>query len=363
MKEGRADIPKTTSLKLANMAWLSAVFIVIIHVMSLGKTGTAGGYWFRLVTDEGMCPAAVPFFFLTSGWLLGRHVDEENWWRRELGKRVRTILVPFAILSVIGFFGSNGMVVISRLMNGRGLEGVFTVPGVLADFGLNPFDFPGHNVLWFLRALMLFVFASPVLVALIRRVGLAVPAFFFIVLTVSSAFLYAGENTPLKLLFKSTLNPTGMAFFTIGLYLRMKGRALYPADWRQSLGLFVGWLALWLLKLWAMRQDGVWFHVALSLNRPMALCLIPALLGFMPAVKCPWAWTSFAVFVLHTYLTGLLHAANSLPEYFGLEHYLGVTFLVTALSMGVGWLLVTYLPALAELVFGGRVQKSPSPRA
>lgn len=352
------EISRETSLKLANTAWLCAVLIVIIHTVLLGEVGTWGGYLFRLVTDDGMCPAAVPFFFLTSGWLLGRHVGEAGWWRRELGKRVRTILVPFAILSVIGFFGSNGAVIASRLMNGQGLAGVFTVPGVLADFGLNPFDFPGHNVLWFLRVLMLFVLVSPVLVALIRKVGFWVPLFLFMVLTVSTAFLYYGESTPLKMLFKSTLNPTGLAFFTIGLYVQMKRLPLYPSNRKLALGWFGGWLVLWLAKIWCARQGELGQHVALSLNRPMALCLIPALLGLMPAVKCPWAWTSFAIFVLHTYFTGLLHVTRTLPERFGLEHYLGVTFFVVALSMGLAWLIVTYWPTGAKVLFGGRVARS-----
>lgn len=356
MNTSCTDVPPQVSLKLANMAWLCAVLIVILHVLGLGPAANTGGLVFNWVVGGGLCPIAVPFFFLTSGWLFGRHVGEDGWWPRELKKRIRTILVPFAILSVIGFFGSNGVVVLTRLTNGQGLEGVFTVPGVLADFGLNPFDFPGHNVMWFLRVLLILAVFSPVLVALIRKLGIAFPLTLFLLASASQAYTYYGANTPLKMFLKTTMNETGVAFFTLGLYLQMAGKSLCLKH--RSGGIFLSVGVVLLVVRFIVGTQGEWGErLALALSRPMAICMIFGMVSFMPAIRCPWAWTSFAIFVLHTYFTCLLNVTHALPPQLGLEHYLGTTFFVTALSMGSAWLLVKYCPAFATLIFGGRVKR------
>lgn len=351
-----SGISHCESVKLANMAWLCAVFIVVLHVLSLGTAANLGGFVFAQLFGVGLCPIAVPFFFLASGWMLGRHVDEEGWWPRELKKRVRTILLPFAVLSVIGFIGSNGAVILSRVMHGQGLEGVFTVPGVLADFGLNPFDFPGHNVMWFLRVLMILAVASPVFVALIRKFGIAFPLLVFFAACSSQAYTYYGENTPLKMFVKTTMNETGFAFFTLGLYLKMTGRSLCLRHGPGGGFLILG-VVLCVVRF-LIGPQGEWgARLSLALSRPMAIGMIFGIISLLPAIRCPWAWTSFAIFVLHTYFTCVLNVSHALPPHLGLGHYLGVTFLVVALSMGLAWSIVTYLPEVGDLLFGGRVKR------
>ena len=44
---------------------------------------------------------AVPFFFFISGFFLSGHVHEDGWVRRELRKRMKTLVVPYFIWVVI----------------------------------------------------------------------------------------------------------------------------------------------------------------------------------------------------------------------------------------------------------------------
>ena len=80
------------SAEMANMAWFNAVLIVAFLVMNFAQPADAASWWLRSIVHDGVCSMAVPFFFLASGWFLGRHVDERH------GVHDRAALVGVEIL-------------------------------------------------------------------------------------------------------------------------------------------------------------------------------------------------------------------------------------------------------------------------
>ena len=73
--------------------------------------------------------------------------------------------------------------------------------------------------------------------------------------------------------------------------------------------------------------------------------------------RLPWAWTSFAVFVLHTYVTSAMRIGAALPPAYSCGYYVCVIGFAVGVPMGVAWVLNEYAKPLASVLFGGRVKK------
>ena len=74
-------------------------------------------------------------------------------------------------------------------------------------------------------------------------------------------------------------------------------------------------------------------------------------------MRLPWVWTSFAVFVLHTYVTSAMRIGAALPPAYSCGYYVGVIGLAVGVPMGVAWVLNEYAKPLASVLFGGRLKK------
>ena len=341
------------SAKMANMAWFNAVLIVALHVMNFAQPADAASWWLRSIVHDGVCAMAVPFFFLASGWFLGRHVDEPGWWLRELKKRVRTILVPYGIFAVLSLALVVGYDAFSALAKGASVRAALpTVGGLVDAVGLNPFVLPGHDVLWFLRTLMLLVCIAPVFVVIIRRTGILLPALAFLASMAIQAVVYTADPTPLAALLKNTLNDLGFTFFLLGLYLRMSGRGLV-VPWRMAVGLLAVAALMWTLRAFVLGEYLKGWSAIFT--NPIALCLIFGFVGLAPTVKMPGTWTSFAIFMLHSYVIMALKLETSLPSAFTCGYYIGVIAIAVVLPMGIAWVLNEYAKPLAAVLLGGRV--------
>lgn len=93
------NIDENTSKKISVLSTVAAVLIVCLHVPKTNEMGfqrfveSFVGTYFGAV--------AVPFFFVVSGFLLGKHTDEAGWYRAALVKRIKTLLLPYLICCVI----------------------------------------------------------------------------------------------------------------------------------------------------------------------------------------------------------------------------------------------------------------------
>ena len=111
-------ISQEISQKIKNMSLLCALLVVSIHV-SWPQEPLSAGWFLSIAIKEGYARIAVPFFFVVSGFLLAGHFDEEKWWHHEVGKRVRTLVVPFLIWSLVALVTSVPLSIIADLIAHR----------------------------------------------------------------------------------------------------------------------------------------------------------------------------------------------------------------------------------------------------
>ena len=152
------------SAKFANMSLLSAVLVVIIHVLKRNQEFGTSVWWVRQFLGEGLCRIAVPFFFLAAGYFLAKHFNDIGWWRKEVSKRIKTLIAPFVTWSLVCFLLCSLIIIAKNLRNGTcWQEDLFTCRRLLVASGLDLFTVPELRQLWFVRVLFCLVFVSPLL--------------------------------------------------------------------------------------------------------------------------------------------------------------------------------------------------------
>lgn len=341
-------VDRTTSTKIANASVFGMMMIVGIHVLGHGWQSLEKGspfWWFVAFGQYGIFSVAVPFFFTCSGYFLAGHMDEEGWWIRECGKRMKSLLTPYLLWCVISALLSAGLD-----MRASGFRPLFysSVSFWVDTFGFSPFRHPSLGPLWFVRALMLFVVASPVVYWCVRRTG-------FLILFV--LYVMAGLTHPMgrfwkegSLFFTYCFNLSGFFFFCLGIFGRVKNIALPNRGY--VLALIVGLCLVF---------SGAYCNLqGIKLNIPQSGLVIPILLfgfwGVVPEARLPkWlTGTTFAIFLLHIPLYKILAAISPMRVDNVLEWI--VKWIVGwGGSLVIAIVICRSAPHMAKALFGGRM--------
>lgn len=201
-----------TSAKLANMSFVCALLVVCHHIQYAREVGSTYWFWERFTT-YGVSSVAVPFFFAASGFLIAGHMNESGWVRRELRKRVATLLVPFFCWVALYALYSLLVVSLCNMVNHRPLLYAYPInfTAWLSRFGLSIWSMPQPAVLWYVRALILFVSCGSMFKLLNCRCGLLVG---FILYAFLCPFSYDGWTYPLRFFWSLE----GMFFFLVGFF-------------------------------------------------------------------------------------------------------------------------------------------------
>lgn len=339
------------SLKVAFGTLICAAMVVGIHVCDGVAVHGSLVWWWEQIGHYGVFLAAVPFFFVCSGFFLGRHCDEDGWWLRECLKRVRSLLVPFLIWSAVFLTLRVGYIVISNLIHGRVM--FLHVPtGLhywLRAIGIHPFDYPLCVPLWYVRTLLVFVAISPLLVRFARSVG---SLFVVYALSVVSNFLIpVGSICE----FESKVFPVnGLFYFCFGLYLsRLRGD--FPRLSRRcAVYFFCGGLIVVAFKSYLAFVYG-WHN-----DHHFRLLFIPPILAgawtLLPAVRMPtWAIRlSFPIYLLH--LPVMFAGGVVFKWHTGtLAGWWMKYVLVVVGSFLMCKAMKRFIPRLSVLAFGGRL--------
>ena len=225
------SVPNVSSNKIANAGVMAVSFVVAIHVAGRSYD-TRGVMWFwEHFVHYGICLIAVPAFFTISGYFLARHANEDGWWWKECHKRIQTLFVPYlscaimyALLVLIASLSTN-------VQQGRAL-GIerFGLMYWLKAIGCLPYAWPQLVPLWYLRALMLFVVISPLVVWYVRRFKVAGLAILW------SLSLLVGfcsvVPTRFSLFLTKFVGVSGLLYFGFGMHLRFYGASwvsLFPS--------------------------------------------------------------------------------------------------------------------------------------
>ena len=208
-----------TSLRVNFMKFACAVMVVAIHCSwPWGRTWSPT--WFaNQVFIGSLCGIAVPFFFLCSGYFLAKHLGTlADWWTAVL-KRVRTILVPFFIWTMIEIL----LFPLVLALLGDVLMGRPFCSTPLAFLRTYDWVYPLRKLiwmlpivpLWYLKCLFVFVVIAPVVVFLTNRFGKKWLALCFILGLLVSLI---SADVPSKF-FRFMFSVSGLFYFSAGLYL------------------------------------------------------------------------------------------------------------------------------------------------
>lgn len=167
-----------------------------------------------ILFEEGICRLAVPFFFFTSGYLFYNKLQDWDWsiWKTKIMRRVHTLLIPYILWNIIAFLAfwaftnmhGSSIGFYSYFLDSGGFKMFW---GVKGNLPISVRDVPIDKPLWFVRDLVYFILASPLLYFLIRRTricGLLVLALTF--------------------LFVPGIIPEGFVFFFIGAWLQINNK-------------------------------------------------------------------------------------------------------------------------------------------
>ena len=203
------------SSRFAKMGILSALCIVYLHTGCAADGEVVGGVLHHMI--ETFCRVAIPWFFYAAGFFLAGHIGENGWYKKEVLKRVKTLLVPFWIWSgIICLFWV--LIAVAIRITGYKYSGInafewITPKGSLTVVGLNPLS--NIPTMWFLRTLFLLVCLSPV----IYRGGLL----FVLIAFLSYACFkieYFNMERDVRYLLESFLSLRGLTYFSLGVYIR-----------------------------------------------------------------------------------------------------------------------------------------------
>lgn len=340
------------SARIANIGLVCALLVMVIHLEQVPPTAPTLAWSVYYLLRFTMAVAAVPFFFLVSGYFLAGHVGEPGWWRAAVLKRLRTLGVPFLVWSIVPLL-IFGVFWTSCESTGICPRVIFRPSSLAAAFGCHLLTLPEANrPLWYVRALFFLVLVSPLLAAFVRRGGrLALLALLVVYWTVNPWSLDAPSwwlGMTGRVFGTFVFSVEGLFYFSLGLYLRQHPVALSRgrATLLGLLGLAVGAVGL-VMSVRGLPDYGY----AKLLAIPFVLCLF---WGVVPDRRGPAALVgnTFAVYVMHPILIRSLNASGVLPTgawTFVLEWVIAVG-VVFALAV----LVQRHLPRVANWVYGGR---------
>ena len=299
------------------MGFVCVCLVVLMHVHCPWEGG-------------GINRLAVPFFFAMSGYFLAQHVDECDWYGREMKKRVRTLLVPLFAWCVIWALITIPLAITLNIRAGRAIaSNLLTGWGALRYLALDITNTPALGTLWYVRCLFLFVAISPLIVWMIRKIGV-------LALFVFGSLYCAHFGKGLMDRFLSFgFSVEGIFYFSTGLLLGIKHVPLRISP-------IVGFSLLGggLLVYWFG-----WVAASIPL-------LIAGLWGLMPTRRFSkiFVANTFPIYLLHMFVLLAFGSGRIVSP--SLAILVGVV--AVALSIMATEMIRKMVPRMATVVFGGR---------
>ena len=257
------------------------VLIVYIHNQGMGTPlGEVSISWanfsdidaynlLRLVITEVIARAAVPSFFILSGYLFffGKTSFSRETWLKALKKRFWTLFVPFILWNIVASCFTIAFCRIKGLPSGLNFIRIFLNegnPSTWMDvFGNThtlcyPLDIP----LWYIRDLIVLCVCSPIIYLLVKHV----PKLFMVVL-----FFFAITGYNLDII---GFNYNAFLFFSIGAYFGAYQINLLGFGQRYKLPFLISTIALGVLFVYLRSVRGTLFWI----NNPFFICFFFSLL-------------------------------------------------------------------------------------
>ena len=338
-----------TSSKIAGFGLVCAFFVAMLHVpQPVPVDSSTSAWWLFHLTAGTFGRLGVPFYFVASGFFLARHFSEPSWWRREIAKRLSSLLVPFVLWLALWNAAEGVLAVLSNYRSGANLiDGLPSGWVLLTRLGINPFDYPSDIPLWFVRSLLLYVAASCVLLPALKKARLLLPA---VVLILSAALRLVDGGSDACRFLSRFVSLHGLFYFLVGASLSLGILRMPVRNAFLAIFCVAGVIGLFASQFLAA-HNVVWWGVLHEFSLPFAL--LSAWLVF-PHVAWPSSLTSltFPVYVLHVFAIRALDIAMyGDMSCFGL----GLKFIVVCVvSLLAAAMSRRCLPRFHSFAFGGR---------
>lgn len=345
----RDRMPCLESRRISEMGLLCSFLVVFVHcAFGLERESTA--WWFYRYIGSGVAKIAVPFFFVVSGYFLGKHVGEENWWRREIWKRLKSLLIPFLIWSILYAIELSTISAIENVRQGRSWwQGLLTASRIGATLGVVPWQWPALVPLWYIRALLLFVLVSVCLDAMTRRIHAFVIVACLIMGIVLGAVPHPGS---LVLIFTKFFSLWGFSFYMFGAWLARWNTKLHMPRKIYVILLLLGMLAL----IVSVQSCACCEVMASILHSLSVLFLLAGTWGLWPGISIMSRYSrlSFPIYVMHLFFITFVRkcmwssSGSTIPTMLML--FLAGSLGATATCS----MLRKFAPELCRHMFGGR---------
>ncbi len=354
-------ISQNLSDRFSVMSFLCACMIVFFHATPAPDVGSFNWWFFYFFGREGVCCIAVPYFFICSGFFLAGHLEEKGWWRREVSKRLKSLVIPFFIWMAIGLAFSVCVVYAkNRFFNAHVTSEFLALPlwekGVLY-LGLHPFRDIG--VFWYMRTLFFMVLVSPIIFRFLRWPISALFILFVVHLVVTYLFGTV-LNLDMYFLLDRFVSVRGLLYFFAGAALRLNWR---PGEFRMTARVGLLWFVIGLAllvgkNLLLLGAQGAIGGVAEVFAVP---CLLVGVWNVVPTsgrMKIISGF-SFPIFLMHNIFLSIgsmafmaigLRECEPLQIMFSIVRTVGAIGGVIVATM----LFRKFLPSLQTVVFGGR---------
>ena len=347
------------SKRITSLRFLLIIFVVLIHINfdNIKFAGNTARYnipeyvhIIRTLISEIIARAAVPMFFLISGFLL---YTKDTRFLPNLKKKSQTILLPFVlwtIISVIFYYTAQSFsftqVYFANPLNLIRSYKLFDWFDIFLGWSAKRFPFPLVYQLWFLRDLFILNLLFYIIKTLIDRFPLTY-------LTVISVLWLHNINVYI-------LSVEALLFFSLGYYIVKYSLAIENIDKIKICDILIIYLLTLISELFFFKN----YFVIHKINILLGCIVFIKLSGFLirkePFYK-KLAWLegySFFLYAFHEPLLSIIKklSARIMPMHDGylLIQYFSLSILDILISLSVGVLLYKLLPSVYLVLTGQR---------
>ncbi len=347
-------ISQQDSNKIANLGILGAIFVVLIHTWSpIVPKGSFAWWSWQILSIRDI---AVPLFVAISGFLLAGHFNSSGWWQSEVVKRMRNLILPCLIWSILWLIYSKGILVIANLVKHRDvfMNVSLNLTSLEQLFGVYPFEHPLLATLWYVRALMIFVIVSPILKYLLTR-------WKWITLIVAFGFWCANRgwginHGNIKYFIYDFLGAGWVLFFLLGMAIRSEvlNIEVKRKNWLLLLGI-IAIIVTPLLTVTGSCQIKWMSYLLYGIGKVKIPLLMLVFWNWISDKKWPRSLTSlsFPIYLIHWFIAHMFGGLFYSSARSGLQLTIRFCTLLI-LSWVIAHAIKRFLPKFSEVLFGGR---------
>lgn len=344
-----------------------AALVVLLHT---GAPDSSDGftYCFANYVNAPLVLVAVPGFFLMSGYLFFAGKEEFGWtvYKKKIGKKVRSLLVPYIIWNYIALILDYGYSyykssTIGTVMPWDLMEILWAHGDGITDISTLGYEYPVivspiAGVLWFMRDLMIMMLCSIVSYHIIKRLKWWI----FPILILQNVFKVGSPFVGFSL--------AAITFFNIGAFFSI--HQIHVFEWFAKHEAI--WLILWPLLVILQTIGGLYGYELKGLENIILMCGVAFVfvLAYKLADKpsggaslvARWGETSFFIYAFGNTL--ILWFVNKNVGYMletvpYIGSFLNYEFLFLAKVVEcviVYYVMKRYVPRLLSILIGGRIK-------